>query len=139
MLASGEADPAYVTANGGTVYWTDLVSGAILKVTVTDGIPSSPEVLASDQNGPAYLAVDNGTVYWIDGRRPRSWRYLRPAAPRPSVVAGTSTARLTWRWAHSDQRPVNPAGTAGLAVVPARASPGADVGWLTGVSRDRSG
>ena len=73
-----------------------LVSGAILKVTVTDGVPSPPAVLASDQNGPAYVAVNSGTVYWIDGRRPRSWRSPQPAAPRlRSPVA--SPGRHTWR------------------------------------------
>jgi sugar lactone lactonase YvrE len=66
VLASGEADPTFLTANNGTVYWADPVSGAIWTVTVTDGIPSSPGELADGQNGPAYVAVDNNTVYWID-------------------------------------------------------------------------
>ena len=105
VLASGEDDPAYVTANSGAVYWTDLVSGAILTVTVTDGIPSSPDVLASDQNGPAYVAADNGTVYWIDGSTGTIVAVPAAGGTTPSVVAGASSARRTWRWANSEQRP----------------------------------
>ena len=66
VLASGETDPAYVTANDGTVYWTNPNVGTIWKVTGTGGIPSPAGELADGQNGPAYLAVDNVTVYWID-------------------------------------------------------------------------
>jgi sugar lactone lactonase YvrE len=66
-LTEGEADPAYLTANGGAVYWTDPVSGAIWKVTMTDGIPSSPGELAVDApNGPAYLVAGSVYLSWID-------------------------------------------------------------------------
>jgi hypothetical protein len=61
-----------------------------LKVSVTDGVPSSPAVLASDQNGPAYVAVNSGTVYWIDSHTATIMAIPAAGGSAPDQVASSA-------------------------------------------------
>ena len=63
VVVNDQNGPAWVAASGGTVYWADRGTGAIMAVPVAGGTPTA---LASGQNDPTDVAVDNGTVYWAD-------------------------------------------------------------------------
>jgi hypothetical protein len=62
-LATGQARPMRIAADGTFVYWSSNLGGAVLR-TREDGT-GSPTVLASASN-PWGIAVDSSWVYWMD-------------------------------------------------------------------------
>lgn len=62
VLASSDAAFA-VVADEHHVYWTDVLSGQVLRVTRAGG---PPEVVGMNLHNPLQLAIDDRNVYWID-------------------------------------------------------------------------
>lgn len=62
-LASTQADPTDIAADGTNVYWLNTGDQTVMRVPVAGG---SPTTLASQQAGVRHIAVDDTSVYWTD-------------------------------------------------------------------------
>jgi hypothetical protein len=63
-LASGQRGPRSLRVAGDYVYWTNELSGEVMRVR-RDG-SAQAETIASAQSAPIALVVDSDSVYWLD-------------------------------------------------------------------------
>ena len=61
-LTCGQVYPQGIAVDSTNVYWTDWGSGAVMKVPVAGGVPTT---LATSL-APFGITVNGGNVYWVD-------------------------------------------------------------------------
>jgi hypothetical protein len=71
-LASGQAEPGFVTLDETSVYWVNMAGfnagvGSIMKVAKGGG---APVTLADKQSGPQSIALDEASIYWVNTGTP---------------------------------------------------------------------
>jgi hypothetical protein len=63
-VASELCGPAFIAIDASSVYWTDDVSGLVMKVAKRGGLPT---MLVSGLCSPTFIAVDGDSVYFTTG------------------------------------------------------------------------
>ncbi len=61
LLAGSQSSPLGVAESGSYVYWTNNVSGEVMRTAKTGG---TPQKLAQGQGAPSGIVVDESWVYW---------------------------------------------------------------------------
>lgn len=92
VLASSQGVPFAILVEGVFVYWTNLLSGQVMRTSLQD-VDAGPIELASGQHTPLGITSDPAYLYWAnyeggpDGDTPSIMRLGKANATPPEVLA----------------------------------------------------
>jgi hypothetical protein len=88
-LVASASTPVGIGIYQGTLYWTDIGTGAVMT-----WMPGSAATTLSSSLSPGSLAVDSSGVYWIDSRTTIMRAPLTGSAVTPQTLATAQTAAI---------------------------------------------
>lgn len=91
-LARDQGVPFWIVVEGSFVFWTNTVSGQVMRVSMQDVDAGATEI-AGGQDTPVGLTTDPANLYWanyegpVDGGTPRIMRLAKVNMVAPEVLA----------------------------------------------------